>query len=207
MRPQLITIMGLALLLACGGDRDSAPAAGSASGETGMTADTGGSAAAGDTASTGTPTGEGPASLSGILSRLELVNTAEIQTSELAAKQAQSPAVKKIAGMLVTHHQKNRTELETLAQQKGVDLVPASGGNTARDTAGVLALRSLQGADFDTAYVAGQLEAHRSNLDAIRNQMLPAAQDADVRRFLEKTQTAMEKHLANLEEIQGQLQR
>jgi hypothetical protein len=28
-----------------------------------------------------------------------------------------------------------------------------------------------------------------------------------VRRFLEKTQTAMEKHLANLEEIQGQLQR
>ena len=204
MRLHITRIMGLALLLACGGgERDTTPdggTAGGAGGETGM-------ATGGDTASSGTPTGAGEASLSGILSRLELANSAEIQTSGLAAKQARSPAVKKIANLLLTHHQQNRTELEALAKQKGVDLVPARGGNTSRDTAGVLALRSLQGADFDTAFVAGQIEAHRTNLDAIQNQMLPAAQDAEVRQYLQKTQTAMEKHLANLQEIQGQLQR
>lgn len=198
MRPTITTIMGLALLLACGqSDREPAPDAGAASRETGMTP---------DTASTGTPTGEGEASLGGILSRLELANTAEIQTSELAARQAHSPAVKKMASTLLSHHQQNRKELEALAKQKGVDLVPASGGSTLRDTSGVLALKSLEGIAFDTAFVAGQIEAHRANLDAIQNQLLPAAQDADVRQFLQKTQAAMEKHLAGLQDIQGQLQ-
>ncbi len=199
MRHQITTTMGLALLLACGGgDRETTPGAGAAGGETGLTA---------DTASTGTPAGEGEASLSGILSRLELANTAEIQTSELATKQARSPAVKKFATTLLTDHRQNLAELEKLAKQKGVDLVPAAGGNTARDTAGVLALRSLKGTDFDTAFVAGQLEAHQTNLDAIENQMLPAAQDAEVKQYLQKTQTAMQKHLVALQEIQGQLQR
>ena len=201
MRSHVTTIMGLTLLLACGGgDREPSPAAGAGTGgETGM--------AAGDTASSGTPTGEGEASLGGILSRLELANTAEIQTSELAVKQAQSPAVKKMAETLRTHHRQNRSQLEELARQKGVELVPAEGGSTTRDTAGVLALRSLEGVAFDTAFVNAQIEGHRTNIDAIRSQMLPAADDADVRQYLEKTLAAMEKHLAGLQEIQGQLQR
>ena len=112
-----------------------------------------------------------------------------------------------MANTLLAHHRQNRSELESLARQKNVDLVPAEGGSTTRDTAGVLALRGLQGAAFDSAFVAAQIEAHEANLDAIRNQLLPAAQDAQVRQFLQKTQTAMEKHLAGLQEIQGQLQR
>jgi putative membrane protein len=207
MRLQIRTMVGLALLLACGeGGREGTPGAGAA-GETGMSADTAGMVSGDDTASTGTPTGTGEASLSGILSRLELANAAEIQTSELATKQAQSPAVKKMANTLLTHHRQNRTQLESLAKQKNVDLVPAEGGNTRQDTAGVLALRSLEGAAFDSAFVAGQIEAHETNIDAIRSQMLPSAKDAEVRQFLEKTQAAMEKHLAGLQEIRGQLQR
>lgn len=207
MRPYVATIMGLSLLLACGpGERESAPSAGG--NESGMAGDTAAvSAAPGDTASSGTATGKGEASLSGILSRLELANTAEIQTSRLATEQAQSPAVKKIAEQLLAEHTKNRETLESLAQQKGVDLVSVAGGTTARETTGVLALKSLSGADFDTAFVAAQVEAHRTNINAIENQLLPAAEDADVRGYLQKTQAAMEKHLANLQEIQGQLQR
>ena len=201
MRHHIATTMGLALLLACGQTgRDTAPAAGAeAGGETGMTS--------GDTASSGTPTGEGEASLSGILSQLELANTAEIQTSELATERAQSPAVKEMATQLLAHHRKNRTELEALAREKSTELVPAAGGSTSRDTSGAQPLRGLEGAAFDSAFVAGQIQAHRTNIDAIGNQLLPAAQDADVREYLQKTQAAMEKHLAGLEDIQGQLQR
>ena len=208
MRPHVATIMGLSLLLACGpGDRESAPAGG-ADDESGMAADTAAvSSAAGDTASSGTATGTGDASLSGILSRLELANTAEIQTSRLATEQAQSPAVKQVAEQLLAQHTKNRKELEALAQKKGVDLVPRAGGTTARDTTGVLALKRLSGADFDTAFVAAQVEAHRTNVNAIENQLLPAAEDPEVRSYLEKTHAAMQKHLTNLQEIQGQLQR
>ncbi len=200
MRQYIPMTIGLALLLACGGgERDAAPpgTAGEAAGETGM--------AAGDTASSGTPTGEGEASLSGILSRLELANTAEIQTSEAATQRARSPAVKKMATQLLTHHRQNRTELEALAKQKGIELVAPVGGNTARDTSGVLVLKSLEGAAFDSAFVAGQVEAHRTNIDAIQGQLLPAARDPQVREYLQKTLASMQKHQRELQELQGQL--
>ena len=208
MRPTFVPTVGLAVLFACtpGGRQDSARPGES---ETGLSTDTTLStdtAVGTDTASSGTATGAGEASLSGVLSRLELANSAEIQTGKLAAKQARSAEVKRIAQQLVTEHTKNRGELEALAQNKGVNVLPPEGGNTARDTAGVLALKGLEGAAFDSAFVAAQVEAHRTNIDAIRNQMLPATQDIDVRQFLEKTQQAMEKHLTSLQEIQDQLQ-
>jgi putative membrane protein len=156
-----------------------------------------------DTATSGTPTGANTAGLEGIFSRLELANTAEIETSRLGVSKAQSPKVKQIAQQLVTHHTQNRTELEALAKKKGITPLDRAGGSTTRDTSGTLALKGLDGAAFDSAFVAAQIEAHQANLDAIRNQMLPSTQDPEVRQFLEKTQTAMQKHLTSLRQAQG----
>jgi putative membrane protein len=158
-----------------------------------------------DTASSGTPTGEGTASASGILSRLEEANSAEIESSRLAARQGQTPAVRKIAQQLVLQHDRNRKELEALAQRKQIDLVGRAGGTTVRDTSGVLALKGLSGARFDSAFVAAQIQAHRTNIEAIQGQMLPAASDPDIRQYLEKTRAEMEKHLADLEAAQAKL--
>jgi putative membrane protein len=158
-----------------------------------------------DTASSGTPTGEGPASLSGVLSRLEEANSAEIETSKLAARQGQSPAVRQIAQQLVVQHDRNRKELEALAQRKKIELLGRAGGSTARDTAGVLALKGMSGREFDSTYVSGQIQAHRANIEAIQDQMLPAAADPDVHQYLAKTRADMEKHLAALQAAQQKL--
>jgi putative membrane protein len=198
MRSRTIPAIAAALVMACtpaqterrSADRD-------ASTETGMSTP--------DTATTGTPTGEGAPSLSGIFSRLELANTAEIQTGKLATKQARSPAVRQIAQQLVTEHTKNRSELEALAKKKGVDVLSRAGGDTGRDTSGVLALKRLEGAAFDSAFVESQIQTHQENLDAIQGQLLPATQDSDVRQYLEKTQAAMQKHLTSLQQAQDQL--
>jgi putative membrane protein len=199
MRQTLMPAVVAVALLACtpGGNERRQDGAAGGTAETGMS---------GDTASTGTATGAGEASLSGIFSRLELANTAEIETGKLATSQAQSPAVKRIAQRLVSEHTRNRDELEGLARQKGADLLPRAGGSTARDTAGVLALKGLEGAEFDSAYVGAQIEAHQANIDAIQNQMLPAAQDQEVQRYLQQTVAAMRKHLASLEQVQTQLE-
>jgi putative membrane protein len=159
--------------------------------------------AARETASTGTPTGTNAPGLSGVFSRLELANTAEIETSRLVAEKARSAEVKQLARRILDHHVKNRSELEALAKKKNVDVLPPAGGTTARDTSGVLALRGLEGAALDSAYVESQIEAHRANIDAIRNQMLPSTDDADVRQFLQKTVASMEEHLTGLEQAQG----
>lgn len=208
MRFMTIPAIALAVLMACtpGQTERRQGGEGDGSAETGMRGDGAGGLSSQDTASSGTPTGTGEASLSGIFSRLELANTAEIQIGELGTKQAQSPAVKKIAQQLVTEHTKNRAELEAMAKQKGVELVPRAGGNTMRDTSGVLALKGLEGAAFDSAFVQAQIEAHQTNLDAIQNQMLPAARDdQQVAQYLQKTQAAMQKHLTTLQQIQRQL--
>lgn len=207
MRSTMIPAVAAAVLMACtpGETERRGGAEGTGSPETGMAGDPAGGLSSQDTATSGTPTGDTPGGLSGIFSRLEMANTAEIQTSEIGATRAQSPAVKKIARQLVTEHTKNRSELEALAKEKGVDVLSPAGGNTARDTAGALALESLEGAAFDSAFVQAQIKAHQANIEAIQSQMLPAAQDADVRQFLEKTQAAMQKHLSSLQQAQGQL--
>ena len=197
MRWSVVSAVAAALVMACTPAQTERRGARDAGAETAMNA--------ADTASSGTPTGETAPSLSGLLSRLELANTAEIETGRLATTQARSPAVKQIARQLVTEHTKNRSELETLAQQKGVEILDPAGGSTTRDTSGVLALKGLKGAAFDSAFVVSQIETHQANLDAIRNQLLPSAQDQEVRRYLEKTQAAMQKHLESLQQVQGQL--
>ena len=208
MRLMFLPAVAAAVVIGCTPGETERRGGGTADGsaETGMTGDPAGGFSAQDTASTGTPTGTGEASLSGVLSRLEMANTAEIQISKLGASQARSPEVKKIAEQLVAEHTRNRSQLEALAERKNVDLLARAGGSTRQDTSGVLALRGLEGAAFDSAFVGAQIEAHRANLDAIANQMLPATrEDAEVTAYLQKTQAAMQKHLANLQQIQRQL--
>jgi putative membrane protein len=205
MRSMMIPAAALAVLMACTPAQTERRSGADGGAETGMSGDAAGGLSTHDTATSGTATGDHAPSLSGIFSRLELANTAEIQVSKLGASQARSSEVKQIAQQLVTEHTKNRSELEALAKKKGVDVLAPAGGNTARDTSGVLALKGLEGGAFDSAFVKAQIEAHQANLDAIQNQMLPAAQDQDLRQYLEKTQAAMQKHLASLQQIQGQL--
>ncbi|HYC31791.1 MAG TPA: DUF4142 domain-containing protein, partial [Gemmatimonadales bacterium] len=159
--------------------------------------------ASNDTASSGSPTGTRPAGLDGVFSRLELANTAEIETSRLVAEKARSPKVKQLAGVILKDHTRNRSELEALAKKKGVEHLPPAGGSTARDTSGTLALQGLEGAALDSAYVSSQIEAHQANIDAIRNQLIPSTDDPEVRQYLQKTVASMEDHLTSLKKLGG----
>lgn len=207
MRGFIVPAAVAALLLGCtpGQTERRNGGEGDGSAETGMTGDPAGGLSTQDTASSGTAMGDSAAGLNGVLSQLEAANTAEIQLSELGVKQAESPAVKDLSQRLVTEHTSNRKQLEALARQKGVDIIGRAGGSTARDTSGVLALEGMTGTAFDSAFVAAQIEAHQTNLQSIADQMLPAVQDPEVRQYLQKTQAAMEKHLASLQQLRGQL--
>jgi hypothetical protein len=44
-------------------------------------------------------------------------------------------------------------------------------------------LQGLSGAVLDSAYVAGQVEAHQASIDRIRNQMIPAVQNAQLKQL------------------------
>jgi putative membrane protein len=158
---------------------------------------------AGDSAAATT----GAATPSAILSQLYVANTTEIQLSKLAAKQASSPLVKRIAGKLAADHAKNREEGRALAQRLNLTLIPAAGGDiAAADSAAVPPeLQGKTGRDFDKAFVEHEIKEHEDNIEKIQNQLLPAAQNAELKAYLQKTLTAVQGHLASLKQVQQQL--
>jgi putative membrane protein len=141
-----------------------------------------------------------------ILSQLYAANTTEIQLSKLAEKKAASPAVKRVASKLAADHAKNREVERALAQKLNVTLAPAAGGNMSADSASVPPeLQGKTGRDFDKAFVEYEVKGHEDNIAKIQNQLLPAAQNADLKAYLQKTLTTIQGHLASLKQVQQQL--
>jgi putative membrane protein len=142
-----------------------------------------------------------------ILSQLYVANTAEVQLSRLVARKASAPAVRQLARRLAADHAKNREEARALAQKLNLSLIPAAGGDiSVADSASVPPeLQNKTGRDFDEAFVAHEIKEHEDNIEKIRSQLLPAAQNPELRAYLQKTLTAMQEHLANLKQTQQQI--
>ncbi len=192
MRSVLFPAAALGLLTFC------SPANNRRTGETGMATDTTARSSA-DTASAATSAqAVTPAA---ILSQVYAANTAEIQLSKLAEKQATSPAVKRIAAKLVADHAKNREEERALVQKLSISMTAAASDSTAPPPD----LQGKTGRDFDKAFVEYEIKGHEDNVQNLQTQLLPAASNPEVKAYLQKTLTAMQGHLANLKQLHQQL--
>ncbi len=87
----------------------------------------------------------------------------EIESSQLALKQATSPKVKTFARMMITHHTMTTKQVTAAARASG--LTPEPPMLEQAQAAMIEQLRPLTGADFDTAYVAQQKTAHAMALN------------------------------------------
>ena len=203
---QLRAAAMLLLLSACSSENNRR------TGDTGMAEGAPGGISSRDTmrsamADTGAVGGNGEATPAGVLSQMNVANTTEIQLSTLATKKGSSAQVKQIARKLVADHTKNREEVRALAQKVNVSLVPAQGGNvSSKDSVAMPEdLKNLSGTNFDKAWLRYQIEAHNSNIQRIQNQTLPSVQEPEIRTYLQKTLTAMQGHLASLEQVQQEV--
>jgi putative membrane protein len=200
MRASVFPAAALALLTSCspGNNRHDT--------ETGMAQDGAGGFSVHDTMPAAAPDSSAAAtSPAGILAQLYAANTAEIQLSTIAAGKASSPRVKRVAKKLAADHAKNREEEQALAQKLNVDLVPST-ANPAADSTGLPPdLQGKTGRDFDPAFVGHEIQDHQANIAKIQSQLLPAAQNPELKVYLQKTLTAMQGHLAALNQLEQQL--
>lgn len=203
MRSRFLPAAALVLLTFCSSDRDRD------SSETGMAQGRAGELKAHDTmpSATGDAATTGMPSPAAVLSQLYVANTTEIQLSELAARKASSPTVKQLASKLAADHSRNRAEERALAQKLGLALIPAAGGDlAAADSAALPAeLQGKTGVDFDKAFVEHEIKEHEGNIEKLRNELLPATQNPEVRGYLQRTLSVVQGHLADLKEVQQQL--
>lgn len=117
----------------------------------------------------------------------------EIQTSQLAANQAESAEVKNFARMMIADHTKTTNELKTIgaSMQPPLTISP-----TLRpDMQSKLdQLKDAKGASFDGLYMTQQVAGHEEAL-ALHKGFAQNGQEQQLKDFAQKTSQAVEKHL------------
>lgn len=90
-------------------------------------------------------------------------DTFELETSMLAARKAASAKVKRFAEQMIKAHTESTAKLKTAAAAANPAITPVP-DLTAMQRQMLDALGAKSGADFDTAYVQAQVDAHQGAL-------------------------------------------
>jgi predicted outer membrane protein len=159
-------------------------------GATGMSESTSGqSGAAGATAS-------GTAKMSKTDSKavmdMAMVNMAEVEMGKLAQSKSQNPEVKTFAQQMIDDHTKGLSEVQTVAQAKGITLPTEL---DAKHKAMSAKLAKLEGDKFDREYMKmGGTGGHKEALAMLKKNE-KSAKDAEVKGLATKMMPTVEQHL------------
>jgi len=130
-------------------------------------------------------------------------NAGEVRESQLAAKKATNPAVKKFAQQLVTEHRALALEMRSLATKLSV--TPDTTGDVhdrmdrARDQIKELTDKPA-GADWDKKYIDHQIDDHKDMLDKLQD-AAKNTNSAELRAAIEKASGKVQEHLTKAQSI------
>jgi putative membrane protein len=116
---------------------------------------------------------------------------AEVQLAQLAQQKSQDDTVKKFAQQMIDDHTPANAKLTELATAKG-DTPPSD--LDAMDQKMMTKLQALDGKKFDTAYMKGQLKAHKAMLKLFKDEAKKGT-DPDLKSFADSTEPTVEKHI------------
>jgi putative membrane protein len=125
-------------------------------------------------------------------------NQTEIETSQLAMNQAQSPRVRELAQQMITDHTKAQNQLQTLASSKGAALPQQL---DSIHQAMVNNLQNKSGSDFDRAYVQTQITAHQDTIANVQNEVNNGT-DPDVKSLADQLLPTLRMHLQMAQDVQ-----
>jgi len=121
----------------------------------------------------------------------------EIQAAQLAIDKARSADVKTFARQMVDDHGKTSATMKTLAERKAIALPVKLDAEHQRK---VDQLRAQSGESFDSAYVQGQVEAHRAAVSLFDRQVAQG-QDTDLKQFAQQTLPTLKQHLQHVQDL------
>ena len=128
-------------------------------------------------------------------------NMAEIASAKLALDKSQNDQVKSFAQKMIDDHTKALTEVQQLAQSKGVEL-PDSPDLKHKTMA--TAMEAMSGNTFDRDYIKNAgLKDHRATLDLLHKTQR-TAKDADLKALATKMVPVVQGHLKMAEQMSRQ---
>ena len=133
----------------------------------------------------------------------------DVDRGQLALKHTRNDEVKQFAAQMVHDHQAGIVEAVNLAKRLGVKPEQSDTSKSLKkDAAAATArLKKEKGAAFDRDYIDTEVKYHEAVIDAVKNTLVPGAQNADLKRLLETAVPTLEGHLQHAKMVQAQLGR
>lgn len=129
-------------------------------------------------------------------------NATEVDQAKLAHAKAKHQKTKEFAELMIAHHQ----AAEQAQAKLGISAADSQIVTQLDvDAASTMSKLKAAAGDFDRAYIDAQVEAHRSLLSLIDDQLLPNAKNPELRGYLEDIRTKAKMHLKKAEDTQQEL--
>lgn len=134
-------------------------------------------------------------------------NDVDIENGKMAEKRASNPDVKAFGERMVKDHRQSNDSAAALVKRLNMkpegspmrETIKASGKDSKKK------LGDLKGADFDRAYIDGEVAMHNMLLQSIDKDMMPVVKNEELRALLEKNRPIIASHLEHAKTLQGQL--
>lgn len=138
-----------------------------------------------------------------IIGIFNAANSWDVSTGKLAAKKASRPDVRTFGAQLASDHQGLLDKSHALARTLGVSAAPLPKGFALKQDfdATMQKLKSLKGSAFDSAFLEHEIAYHKAVINAVTTQLLPAIQNAELKRFVEQAAPAFQAHLTQAEAL------
>lgn len=135
-------------------------------------------------------------------------NDGELEHAKIAKTRAKHKRVKEFAHMMTKEHGDANKREDALSKRASITAIDNEASRKLADDAKTRSetLKSAaKGAEFDRAYIDAEVQVHTLVLDMINNQMLPAAQNPELKAELEAFRGTIEAHLTQAKDIQTAL--
>jgi putative membrane protein len=134
-------------------------------------------------------------------------NKIDISAGEIALDRSRNNKVREFAQRMVTDHQSVLDSAVKLVTRLGVtpqnnNLVHALTKQSAEHEA---KLKSLSGKEFDRLYIDHEVAYHEAVIEVVKTQLIPGANNQDLKNTLVSVLPAFDAHLAHCKNIQASL--
>src|SRR5882757_6163571 len=131
-----------------------------------------------------------------VVAIFEAANTADIETSELAAQKGSSAETRNLGTQFASDHKALRQQCRDLAKRLNITSALPDGDKGAADHAKAMAdLRGKSGSAFDQAYASHEVMYRQAMIDNVTQMLLPAVQNPELKTFIQNSAPAFQAHL------------
>jgi putative membrane protein len=131
----------------------------------------------------------------------------DVERGKYALKHSKNDEVKQFAEQMVNDHEAGIKEAVALATRLHVTPKPSDVSKSLQDGAkkAMAKLKKEKGAAFDKDYIDTEVAYHQAVIDAVKNTLVPGAQNADLKTLLQNAVPTLEGHLQHAKMVQSQL--